>query len=127
MCSLFIEQIVNNKYLLPFFNWYNCLVSLRRLVIIKAEVLVLNTTSLHTMILSMSFWLFFVMYKSSLVWRFLYKPAALEVLRDTTDEKEVSSKCIFNPGHAFFLIAFFPIVTYYHLNKNTIQPLRCIE
>lgn len=104
---MFIEQIVNNKYLLPFFNWYNCLVSLSGIVLIKAEVLVLNTT-VHTMILSMSFWLFFVMYKSSLVWRFLYKPAALEVLRDTTDEKEVSSKCIFNPGHAFFLMAFSP-------------------
>jgi len=51
----------------------------------------------------------------------------MEVLRDVADEKEPSRKCVFNPGRAFFLITFFYVVAYYHLSRNTFQPLRCIE
>ena len=48
MCCLVVEQILSNKQVRVcffFFNRYNSLVSLSRIVLIEAGVLVLNTTS----------------------------------------------------------------------------------
>lgn len=41
MCALYVYRVNTDA----FFNWYHCLVSLSRIALIKAEVLVLNSTS----------------------------------------------------------------------------------
>lgn len=57
-------------------------------MLIKADVLVLKSTSNHSNVERG----IFVTYPSSLVQRFPCKPAASEVLSDTTDGKEASRK-----------------------------------